>query len=71
MITNAGTTHRPHGLPGPVAAPAAFAANDWAAVPPSRGSPADRYPAGSGLLAAPHAAGTGEHTTAARERRQS
>jgi len=71
MITNAGTTHRPHGLPGPVAVSAAFAANAWAAVPPSRGSPPGRYPAGSGFLTAPQAVGTGEHAAAAREGRQS
>ncbi len=53
-----------YGLPGQVAVSAAFAANAWAAVPPSRGSPAGRYLAGSGLLAAPLAAGAGEHATA-------
>ena len=61
MHTNARMTH---GLPGQVAVSAAFAANAWAAVPPSRGSPAGRYLAGSGLLAAPLAAGAGEHATA-------
>jgi hypothetical protein len=71
MNTNAGTTHRLHGLPGPVAVSAAFAANAWAAVPPSRGSPPGRYLTGSGLLAAQQAAGTGEHAAAAREGRQS
>ena len=65
MNTNAGRTHRPHGLPGPVAVPAA------AAVPPSRGSPPGRYLAGAGLLAAPPAAGPGGHAAAAREGRQS
>jgi hypothetical protein len=68
MNTNAGATHRLH---GPVAVTAAFAANAWAAVPPSRGSPPGRYPVGSGLFAAPRAAGTGEPAAAARERRQS
>jgi len=62
MNANTGTTHR---LQGPVAVRAAFAANAWAAVPPSRGSPPGRYPAGSGLHAAPLAAGDGEHTAAA------
>jgi hypothetical protein len=71
MNTNAGTTNRRHGLPGPVAASAAYAANAWAAVPPSRGSPPGRYPAVSGLPTAPQAAGTGVHAAAARERRQS
>jgi hypothetical protein len=71
MNTNAGTTHRLRGLPGPVAVSAAFAANAWAAVPLSRGSPPGRYLAGPGLLMAPRAAGTGEHAPAAREGRQS
>jgi hypothetical protein len=62
MNTNTGTTHRLH---GPVAASAAFAANAWATVPLSRGSPPGRYPAGSGLHAAPLAAGDGKHTAAA------
>jgi hypothetical protein len=65
MNTNASSTHRLHGLPGAVAASAAFAANAWAAVPPSRGSPPGRYLAGPGLLAAPLAAGGGEHPAAA------
>jgi hypothetical protein len=64
MNTNASSTHRLHGLPGPVAASAAFAANAWAAVPSSRGSPPGRYLAGPGLLAAPLAAGGGEHPAA-------
>jgi hypothetical protein len=68
MNTNAGTTH---GLPGVVAVSAAFAANAWAAVPPSRGSPAGRYLAGSVLLATPQAAGTAERAAPAREGRQS
>jgi hypothetical protein len=71
MNANAGTTRGLHGLPGPVAVSAAFAANAWAAVPPSRGSPPGRYLTGSGLLAAQQAAGTGEHAAAAREGRQS
>jgi len=71
MITKAGTAHRPNRMPGPVSAPAAFAANAWAAVPPSRGSPPGRYLAGSGLLTAPQAVGTGEHAAAVREGRQS
>jgi hypothetical protein len=71
MNTNAGTTHRLRGLPGPVAVSAAFAANAWAAVPLSRGSPPGRYLAGPGLLMVPRAAGTGEHAPAAREGRQS
>ena len=71
MITKAGTVHRPNGLPGPVSGSAAFAANAWAAVPPSRGSPPGRYLAGSGLLAPPQAAGTREHAAAVREGRQS
>jgi hypothetical protein len=65
MNTNAGTTHRLHGLPGPVAASAAFAANAWAAVPSSRGSPPGRYLAGGGLRAGQPAAGAGAHTVAA------
>jgi hypothetical protein len=65
MNTNAGTTHRLHGLPSPMAVSTAFAVNAWAAVPPSRGSPPGRYLADSGRLAAPLAAGTGEHTVAA------
>ena len=64
MNTNAGSTHRLYGLPGPVAVSAAFAANAWAAVPPSRGSPPGYFLAGSGLLAAPLAAGAGEHAAA-------
>jgi hypothetical protein len=64
MNTNAGTTHRPQGLPGPVAVSAAFTANAWAAVPPSRGSPPGRHLAGSGFPAAgasgPAAAAAGE-----------
>jgi hypothetical protein len=39
MNTNSPLTHRLHGLPGPAAARAAFAANAWAAVPANRGSP--------------------------------
>lgn len=64
MNTNAGTTHRLHGLPGPMAASTALAVNAWAAIPHSRGSPPG-YPAGSGRLAARLAAGTGERTAAA------
>ena len=74
MNTNAGSTHRLHRLPGPVAVSAAFRANAWAAVPPARGArrpsppgrggPPARYLAGSGLLAAPPAAGAGEHAAA-------
>jgi len=48
MNTNTGSTHRLRGLPGPVAASAAFAANAWAAVPLTRGSPPRRYRAGPG-----------------------
>ena len=65
MNTNAGTTHRLGGPPGPVAVPAAFAANAGAAVPASRGSPPGRYLAGPGLPAATTAAGAGQHATAA------
>jgi len=65
MNTNAGSTHRLHGLPGPVAASTAFAANAGAAVPLSRGSPPGRYQARPGLLAVPLAAGAGEHAAAA------
>jgi hypothetical protein len=64
MNTNAGSTHRLHGLPGPMAVSTAFAANSWAAVPLSRGSPPGRYLARSGLLAVPLAAGAGEHAAA-------
>ena len=76
MNTNAGSTHRLHGLPGPATVSAAFRANAWAAVPPARGRPRGRgsppgrggpparYLAGSGLLAAPPAAGAGEHAAA-------
>jgi hypothetical protein len=64
MNTNATTTHRLHGLPGALAASAAFAANAWAAVPPSRGSPPGHSLASSGL-AAPLAIETGEHVAAA------
>jgi hypothetical protein len=64
MNTNAGTTHRLHGLPGAVAAAAAFAANAWAAVPPSRGSPPGHSLASSGL-AAPLAIDAGGHAAAA------
>jgi hypothetical protein len=67
MNITAGTTH---GLPGPVAVSAAFAANAWATVPPSRGSPPGRDLAGSGLLTAPPATGAGEHAAGAREGRQ-
>ena len=67
MNTNAGSTHRLHGLPGPMAVSTAFAANSWAATPLSRGSPPGRYLARSGLLAVPPAAGTGEHAAAAAE----
>jgi len=48
MNTNTGSTHRLQGLPGPAAASAAFAANAWAAVPLSRGSPPGRGRAGPG-----------------------
>lgn len=65
MNTNAGSTHRLHGLPGPVAVSTAFAANAWAAVPLSRGSPPGRCLARSGLLAVPLAATVGEHAAAA------
>jgi hypothetical protein len=64
MNTNAGSTHRLHELPCPAAVSAAFRPNAWAAVPPARGSPPGRYLAGSGLLAAPPAAGAGEHAAA-------
>jgi hypothetical protein len=70
MNTNASTTHRLRGLPGPVAASAAFAANAWAAVPPSRGSPPGRHLAGSGP-AAPPAAGGDTAAAAAGEGRPS
>jgi hypothetical protein len=65
MNTNAGSTHRLHELPGPMAVSTAFAANSWAAVPLSRGSPPGRYLARSGLLAVPLAAAAGEHAAAA------
>jgi len=65
MNTNAGSTRRLHGLPGPVAASAAFAAHAWAAVPLSRGSPPGRCRARPGLLAVPLAAGAREHAAAA------
>ena len=65
MNTNAGTTHRLRGLPGPVGVSAAFAADAWAVVPPSRGSPPGRHLAGSGLLAARPAAGAGGRVAAA------
>jgi hypothetical protein len=64
MTTNAGTTNQLHGLPGPVAASAAFAANAWAAVPPSRGSPQGYSLPGSGR-AALLAVATGKHAAAA------
>jgi hypothetical protein len=64
MNTNVSTTHRLHGLPGPVAASAAFAANAWAAVPPSRGSPPAHSLPGSGR-AALLAVVTGKHAAAA------
>jgi hypothetical protein len=51
MNTNANTTHRLHGLPGSMAVSAAFAANAWAAVPPSRGSPPGHSLPGSGRAA--------------------
>ena len=63
MNTNASTTHR-QGLPGPVAVSAAFAANAWAAVPPSRGSPPGHSLPGSGR-AALLAVVTGKHAAAA------
>jgi hypothetical protein len=65
MNTNAGSTHRLHELPGPMAVSTAFAANSWAAVPLSRGSPHGRYLARSGLVAAPLAVGAGKHVAAA------
>jgi len=61
MNTDTGTTH---GLPGAVAASAAFAANAWAAVPPSRGSPPGHSLPGSGR-AALVAVVTGRHAAAA------
>lgn len=71
MNTNAGAAHRLQRLPGPAAVRAAFAATVWAAVPTSRGSPPGRCLTGSGLLAAPRAAGTAGHAAAERERRRS
>ena len=61
MNTNTSTTHRLH---GPVAVPAAFAANAWAAVPSSRGSPPGHSLPGSGR-AALLAVVTGRHAAAA------
>jgi hypothetical protein len=71
MNTNAGTTNRLRGLPGSVAVSAAFAANAWAAVPPSRGSPPRRDLAGSGRHTVPHGAAGGEYAAAAPEGRPS
>jgi hypothetical protein len=65
MNTNAGTTHRLHRLPGPVAAAAAWAANTWAVVPSSRASPPGRSLAGAGLRAAQPGAGADAHAAAA------
>jgi hypothetical protein len=64
MHINTGTTRRLHGLPGPVAASAALAANAWAAVPSSRGSPSGYSLPGSGR-AALLAVATGKHAAAA------
>ena len=65
MNTNAGTTHRLHGLPGPVAVSAAGGPTQL------RGSPPGRYLAGSALLTALHTAGAGRHAAAVPEGRQS
>lgn len=64
MNSNGNSTHRLHGLPGPMAVSAAFAANAWAAVPPSRGSPPGHSLPGSGR-AALLAVVTGKHAAAA------
>jgi hypothetical protein len=64
MNTNTGSTHRLHGLPGPVAAAAAFAANAWAAVPASRGSPPYSHQPASGPRASRPPAGPGQYAGA-------
>jgi hypothetical protein len=64
MNTDGNTTYRLRGLPGPMAVSAAFAANAWAAVPPSRGSPPGHSLPGSGR-AALLAVVTGKHAAVA------
>ena len=65
MNTNAASTHRLHGLPPALAAAAALAANAWAAIPASRGSPPGHHRAGPGLRAGRPARRPGQQPAAA------
>lgn len=67
MNTNTGSTHRLHGLPAPIAASIALAANAWAAVPANRGSPQGRYGGAPGQSVA-QAAGQQDSKPAAADR---